>query len=66
MARGSLSVGCFLLYQHLGLFLRRKQVWTYSDLEENKFALIKFWVRKKAKNNSPYVYGGREHTFNKP
>ena len=38
------SVGCFTPYQQLGSFSRRKQVWTYSVLVENKFRLFQSWV----------------------
>ena len=35
-----MSVECFMLYRQLGSFSRRKQVWTYSVLDENMFGLF--------------------------
>ena len=38
------SVGCFTPYRQLGSFSRRKQVWAYSVLVENKFGIFQSWV----------------------
>ena len=39
-----MSVGCFTPYRQLGSCARRKPVWTYSVLVENKFGLFQSWV----------------------